>query len=205
MADLIRLAIIDDHPATAAGLASLLAGEPDLEVVGVATSLPAAERLLAGAQLDVALIDIVLDGQPAGLELVARHAGRVAAILFSSYDQAGFYARALEDGARGFLPKSARVTDIVTAIHRVAAGDLAFSAAVMAHARMALPSPSERELLVIELVVEGLSNDEIGARLGLTEKSVESHLRRLFARYGLATRTELAFLAVRQGWISLSR
>ncbi len=103
------------------------------------------------------------------------------------------------------LPKSARVAEIVSAIHRVTAGDLAFSAAVMARARMALPSPSERELLVIEPVVECLSNDEIGVRLGLTEKSVESHLRRLFARYGLATRTELAFLAVRQGWISLSR
>lgn len=205
MANLIRLAIIDDHPATAAGLAALLAREPDLDVVGVATSPPEAERLLATAGLDMALIDIVFDGQPTGLDLVARHGGRVASILFSSYDQAGFYARALEVGARGFLPKSARVAEIVSAIHRVAAGDLAFTAAVMAHARTALPSPSERELLVIQLVADGLSNDEIGARLGLTEKSVESHLRRLFARYGLATRTELSLLAVRQGWISLSR
>ncbi len=204
MANVIRLAIIDDHPATASGLAALLAREPDLEVVGVATSPPEGERLLATAGLDMALIDIVLDGQPAGLDLLARHAGRAACILFSSYDQAGFYARALELGARGYLPKSARVAEIVTTIHQVASGGTAFGAAALARARSAPARPSERELEVIRLVADGCSNDEIGARLGFTEKSVESQLRRLFARYGLATRTELSLLALRQGWISLA-
>ena len=203
MAAVIAVAIVDDHPATAAGLAALLAAEPGLRVLGTAGSLPEAVELCFRQRPDVALVDIQLGGEPAGFDLLRRLAepDGPAVILFSSYDYPGFHARALELGARGFLAKTAPLADIVAAIRSVAAGGTAFSAAAIDDARQAPRPPSERELQVIRLLAAGYSNDEIGARLGLTEKSVESHLRRLFGRYGVATRTELSLLAVRQGWI----
>ncbi|MGC8633969.1 MAG: response regulator [Candidatus Limnocylindrales bacterium] len=203
MAGLIGVAIVDDHPATASGLAALLAREPDLHVLGTAGFLAEAIELLERQMPDVALVDIQLGGQPAGFEILRRCArpGGPAVILFSSYDYPGFHARAIELGARGYLAKTAPLAEIVAAIRRVAASGTAFSAAAIDDARQAPRPPSERELQVIRLLAAGYSNDEIGARLGLTEKSVESHLRRLFGRYGVATRTELALLAVRQGWI----
>lgn len=93
------------------------------------------------------------------------------------------------------------MAEIVAAICSVAAGGTAFTAAAIEDARDAPRPPSDRELQVIWLVAAGHSNDEIGARLGLTEKSVESHLRRLFGRYAVVSRTELSLTAVRQGWI----
>jgi DNA-binding NarL/FixJ family response regulator len=207
MAGLIGVAIVDDHPATASGLAALLAREPDLHVLGTAGFLAEAIQLLERQTPDVALVDVQLAGQPAGFEILRRCArpGGPAVILFSSYDYPGFHARAIELGARGYLAKTAPLAEIVAAIRRVAAGGTAFSTAAIDDARQAPRPPSERELQVIRLLAAGYSNDEIGARLGLSEKSVESHLRRLFGRYGVATRTELSLLAVRQGWIEAGK
>ena len=203
MAAVIGVAIVDDHPATASGLAALVATELGLAVVGTAGSVAEAIELLSRGSPDIALVDIQLGSQPAGFDILRRFArpGGPAVILFSSYDYPGFHARALELGARGFSAKTAPLADIVAAIRSVAAGGTAFSAAAIDDARQAPRPPSERELQVIRLLAAGYSNDEIGARLGLTEKSVESHLRRLFGRYGAVTGTELSLLAVRQGWI----
>ena len=68
--------------------------------------------------------------------------------------------------------------------------------------RSAPRRPSDREIEVLGLLCAGASNDEIGSRLGVTEKTVESHLRRLFDRYGVLSRTELAVLALREGWVA---
>ena len=198
----IRVAIVDDHPATAAGLAALISREPGLSVVGTAGSMSSAIELIEHEAPDVALVDIQMDGSPTGFDILRHLRGSgPAVILFSSYDYPGFHARALELGARGYLAKTASVAAIVAAIRSVAAGGSAFSASAIADARQAPRPPSERELEVVRLVAAGHSNDEIGARLGLTEKSVESHLRRIFGRYGITSRTELSLLAVRQGWI----
>ncbi len=202
MAGVIRVAIVDDHPATASGLAAILSREPGLFVVGTTGTVSEAVELLSGESSDVALVDIQLGGNLTGFEILRRFASSgPAVILFSSYDYAGFHARAFELGARGYLAKTASVAEIVAAIRSVAAGGTAFSGAAIEDARQAPRSPSDRELDVIRLVAAGDSNDEIGGRLGLTEKSVESHLRRLFGRYAVASRTELSLLAVRQAWI----
>lgn len=205
MAGVIRIAIVDDHPATADGLAVLLSAQAGFVVVGTAVSLIAAAELLDRTDPDVALIDIQLSGRAVGFDLLRRGSGArgPSVILFSSFDTAWFHARAVELGARGFLPKTAPTDEFVAAIRTVVAGGTAFSAAALEDARGAPRPPSARELQVIALVASGRSNDEIGTRLGITEKSVESHLRRLFARYGIASRTELSMLAVQQGWVDL--
>lgn len=204
---MIAVAVVDDHPATASGLAALLAHEQGLRVVGTAGSAAEAVELCDRLRPDVVIVDIQMGGRPVGLELVHRfaRAGGPAVILFSAYDYPGFHARALELGARGFLAKTASLAEIVDAVRLVAGGGTAFSASVIADASGAPRAPSERELEVIGLVARGFSNDEVGARLEIAEKSVESHLRRLFARYGVMTRTELSLLAAREGWIDIGR
>jgi DNA-binding NarL/FixJ family response regulator len=90
---------------------------------------------------------------------------------------------------------------LLDAVQRAAAGGLAFG--VRPGARGAIARFSRRELDVVRLVVDGRSNDEIGARLGIGAKTVESHLRRLFERLDIASRTELATRALREGWLDV--
>ena len=156
MADLIRIAIVEDHPATAHGLGDLLSAEPDIEVVGIAGDLAGARRLLREARPDVLLCDIELpDGR--AFELLAQCHGtaRVATILFSSYDYAAFHQRAHELGAAGYLLKTATTHEIVTAVRTVAVGGAAFDLHHLDVARTAPRPPSERNLELIRLVAGG--------------------------------------------------
>ncbi len=204
MAGLIRVAIVEDHPATAQGLAEILAAGPEIEIVGVVGDLAGARGLVATAQPDVVLCDIALpDGQ--GFELLAERTGedRPAIIVFSSYDYAAFHRRAEELGATGYLLKTASVADILSAIRTVAAGGTVFDHHHQRAVRSALRPPTGRELQLIRLITAGQSNASIAAELGIGLKSVESHLRRLFDRYAVANRTELAILALREGWLTV--
>lgn len=127
---------------------------------------------------------------------------RPAIVFLTSYDYPAFHAVALERGAAGYLLKTAPLAEILRAIRTVASGGSAFSIDGMISARGARRPPSGRELQVIALVAAGRSNDEIATALLVEPATVESHLRRLFGRYGVANRTELAMLAVSEGWMS---
>lgn len=205
MAGLIRVAVVDDHPATAEGLASLLAASADVEVVGTARDIACARDLIRAATPDVVLCDIELGGGDRGFELLATQrpgeGAMPAVVFFSAYDYPAFRALAMEGGASGYLLKTAPMAEILDAIQTAAAGGTMFTAHDLRAARSGLRPPSERELEVIGLIVAGRSNEEIAAQLGIGPKTVESHLRRLFARYSVYNRTSLAMLAVRQGWI----
>jgi DNA-binding NarL/FixJ family response regulator len=206
---LIRVAIVEDHPATAEGLAALLDKEPELSVVGTAPDLGRARALIRLRAPDVVLCDVELAGGGRGFELLGdtsdAEATVPAIVYLSSYDYPAFYALALERGAAGYLLKTAPISEIVRAIRRAAAGDTTFDVAAVARVTGSRRSPSEREVGVIGLLAEGRSNDEIALVLGITVRTVESHLRRLFARYGMVSRTELAMLAIREGWIPVPR
>jgi DNA-binding NarL/FixJ family response regulator len=105
---------------------------------------------------------------------------------------------ALRLGAVGYVLKTAPVNDLLEAIRRAALGKLSFDLRPVAGARL-----SSREREVVAAVVNGSSNDEIASGLGISPKTVESHLRRLFERHGVASRTELATRALRDGWLEL--
>ncbi len=202
---MIRVAIVEDHPATAEGLAALLAKERDLMVVGTTPDLDRARALIRSKAPDVVLCDVELAGGGRGFELLGdtsdAEAKAPAIVFLSSYDYPAFYALALERGAAGYLLKTEPVSEIVRAIRRAAAGDPTFDVATIKRVTGSHRSPSEREVGVIGLLAAGRSNDEIALELGITVRTVESHLRRLFARYGMLSRTELAMFAVREGWI----
>ena len=205
MAAAVRVVLVDDHPAILDAVGGAVSGAPDLELTGTARSLGEALALLTADDdvCDVVVSDVQLAGEAEGLRLLeALGSDGPAVLLLSSFDQPPLIRTAFERGAAGYLRKRSEVADILEAIRTVAAGGTAFSASMLRAIRSAQRRPSDREIEVLTLVCGGASNDEIGAQLGVTEKTVESHLRRLFDRYGVLSRTELAVLALREGWVA---
>jgi len=207
----IRVLVVDDHPAIAMAVqaaAAAVAGvhERDIAVVGTASTVEAAIDLLSRAEPaapDIVLCDIQLQAGTDGLRVVEEGvAAGVRAIVLTSFDRSSLMRAAFERGASGFLHKGADMTELLAAVRLVAAGGSAFSASSLDAVRYGPRPPSEREIGVIRELQRGATNEEIGARLGIARRTVESHLRRLFDRYGVVSRTELAFLAVREGWIA---
>ena len=197
----IRLLIVDDHPVVRDGTAALLAAQAGIEVVGTAGSIDEATALIAAVPADVLLLDIRL-GTDSGLRLLTETADDAPAIIvLTAYDYPQYADAALRLGASGFVLKTAPLAELLDAIRRVAAGGMAFS--IRPRTNGGLARLSERELDVVRLVVDGRSNDEIAVRLGIGPKTVESHLRRLFERFDLASRTELATRALREGWLDV--
>ena len=195
----IRLAIVDDHPVLREGTAALLAAQPGLVIAGVASSVDEAANLVASTDVDVVLLDIRL-GTDSGLRWLADSPtdARPAVVVLTSYDYPQYADAALRLGASGFVLKTAPIAELIDAIRRAAAGGLAFGTRPGVAVRL-----SERERDVVRLVVDGRSNDEIGASLGIGSKTVESHLRRLFERLDIASRTELATRALREGCLEV--
>jgi DNA-binding NarL/FixJ family response regulator len=185
------------------GTAAILRAEADFEVVSVAPSLEAAEAagLFDSEQVDVVLLDIRL-GADSGLRALtpATSGDRPAIIVLTAYDYPQYAEAALRLGAAGFVLKTAPLPELVDAIRRVAAGGLAFS---VRPSSAGLARLSPREYDVVRLVADGRTNDEIGSALKIGSKTVETHLARLFERLGVASRTELAMRAVREGWLDV--
>lgn len=204
---MIRVAIVDDHPALREGTAALLDRESDIEVVALLASLAGIRALVAGPEPpDIVIQDIRL-GDESGLEMLSGEGsdglpapGRTPSrfILWTAYDHPQYAAYALRAGAAGFVVKTAPVAELIGAIRTVAAGGTCFGIDADMGTRI-----TPRELEVLRLVVDGLGNERIGTQLGITTRTVEAHLTRLFERSGAQSRTELATRAVREGWLDL--
>ena len=208
----IRLAVIDDHPAIALAVAAAIkedTGDPPIELVGTARTLEAGLDLVRRSGADaptVALCDVQLEAGIDGLGVVAAaRAAGCRAIVLTSFDRASLMRAAFERGAAGFLDKASDVDEILRAVRVVAEGGTAFSAMALDAARSTPRAPSDREIAVLRLLAGGSSSDEIGAQLAISTRTVESHLRRMFDRYGVVSRTELAVLALREGWVEATR
>ena len=195
----IRLAIVDDHPVVRDGTAGLFALQPAVEVVGVGSTLDEARAMLAAAEPpDVLLLDIQL-GSDSGLTLLTDERRHTAIVLLTAFDYPQYAAAALQLGAAGFVVKTAPIAELMAAVEDAAAGRLAFDE----RARGRLDRLTGRELEIARLATAGRSNDEIGRELGIATKTVEAHLGRLYARFDVASRTELAARALREGWLDV--
>jgi DNA-binding NarL/FixJ family response regulator len=209
----IALVVVDDHPAIAMAIEATIASEPaepgrqQIRLLGTARRVADALPLIRGdAPPDVVLCDIQLEAGVDGLQVVAAaHEAGVRAIVLTSFDRSSLMREAFERGASGFLHKAVDVSEILAAVRTVADGGTAFSAATLDAARYAPRPPSAREIEVIAAIQRGATSDEIGARLGISARTVESHVRRLFDRYGVVSRAELAVLAANEGWIEADR
>ena len=193
---MIRVAVVDDHPLVREGTAAIVDRADDMEIAAVAGSLDELRPMLDG-RIDVLLLDLRL-GQESGFDLLRGTDGVTlpAVVCLTSYDYPQYADAAMRLGAVGFVVKTAPTAELLDAIRRAASGGLAFG--VRPGRGVAL---SDRERDVVQLVVAGASNDEIGARLGISARTVESHLRRLFERTGAASRTELAGRALTEAWL----
>lgn len=207
----IRVAVVDDHPVLREGTAALLTQQPDMKVVMTAGSLAdlAAQTAVATTHpqtnpVDVIVLDVRLGGQ-SGLDLLPQLAAAVddadgpAVVVLSAYDYPQYVEAAHRLGAAGYVLKTAPTAELLGAIRRAASGGLSFAIRPARSVR----ALSDREREVVRLVIEGRSNDEIGTRLGIGAKTVETHLRRLFERHGVASRTELATRALTEGWLDV--
>ena len=204
---LIRVAIVDDHEVVRQGIGALLAAQTGVEVVGTAGSVEDAAELLDRLAVDVLLLDIRL-GTDSGLRFLRDRADDAptdgdralpAVVVLSAYDYPQYAEAALRLGAAGYVIKTAPLDELIDAIRRAASGGRAFGV----RPRRDTHRVSPRELDVIRLVIEGKSNDEVGAALGIGAKTVETHLRRLFEQFEVASRTELAARALREGWLDI--
>jgi two-component system response regulator DesR len=210
----IRLVVVDDHPAIARAVEAAIGDDhldPPIELVGTARTLDHGLALVASlapvvgtrsSSPTVALCDVQLEAGIDGLGVVAAaRAAGCRAIVLTSFDRASLMRAAFERGAAGFLDKASDVDEILAAVRVVAAGGTAFSASALDAARSTPRVPSDREVAVLRALAAGASSDEIGARLDISTRTVESHLRRMFDRYAVVSRTELAVLALREGWV----
>lgn len=199
----INVLLVDDHPLVTDALATALAAE-GFVVVGRAETAAKAWSLLTTVAIDVAVVDIRLpDGS--GLDLIAR--GRKlprapAFLALSSFASTQYVQAASQLGASGYLLKTAPTSEITAAIRRVATGARAFDVAPMPVDPGWRPL-TEREREIVEGVMRGRSNDEIGADLGIARKTVEAHLSRLYERLGVSTRTDMALRVEREGWLEV--
>lgn len=202
----IRVFLLDDHEVVRRGVRDLLDAEPDISVVGEAGT--AAETLVRveGTTPDVAVLDVRLpdgDGVTVCRELRSRHPDLACLMLTSFADDEALFDAILA-GAAGYVLKQIRGADLVGAVCTVAAGgsllDPRATAAVMQ--RMRTPKPddplaslTEQERRILELIGEGLTNREIGARMFLAEKTVKNYVSNLLSKLGLQRRTQVAVLA----------
>jgi DNA-binding NarL/FixJ family response regulator len=200
---LIRLLVIDDHPLMVDGALAHFSALPDMTVVGTAIDPDQGIALIGEVRPDVVLCDIMFGSEPLGLSVVdwSNANGGPPILLMSLYDHPALHASALDHGAAGYVQKTSSSADIAAAIRTVSRGGSAFSINGLRLAHSAIRRPSGREIEIIERVGRGASNASIAHECDIEVKTVESHLRRLFVRYRVQNRTELALLAVSEGWI----
>jgi DNA-binding NarL/FixJ family response regulator len=199
---MIRLLLVEDHPAIADGVAGLLRAAGDIEVLGIAGEAAGAVALIERQRPDVVLCDVMLGERAGGLELLEADGRGARFLMYSAFDYPAHHRRAVACGAAGYVSKLADTDTLLRAIRRVAAGETAFPDDVLRSARLAPRTPTARELELLELLVGGASNDEMAARMDIRMKTVEGVIRRLFDRYDVGNRTQLARLAILQGWLT---
>jgi DNA-binding NarL/FixJ family response regulator len=199
--------IADDHPAVRAGLVAVILAEGDLAVAGEADTGEEAVALYRRQRPDVVLMDLrmpVLDGVEAIRRIIAEFPeARVVAL--TTYQGDADVRRALDAGARGYLLKHMLMSEVITAIRAVRLGEWVIPPAVAAG--LARDRERERltprELEVLELLAQGKSNREIALAIGRTDETVKLHLKSVFAKLRVATRTEAVRVALSRGLVHL--
>jgi DNA-binding NarL/FixJ family response regulator len=199
----IRVLAIDDHPAILDAIDHAVRQSPNMSLVGVARDRASAESLISELAPDVVVCDVQLGTNMDGLRILERFGAQpgLTFLMLSAYDYPSLFRAAHERGAAGYLLKTTELDEVVGAIELVAVGRTVFTSADMRRVQEAPKRPSNREIEVLTLVASGATNGDIAAGLTLSLKTVESHLNRLFDRYGAMNRTELAVLALREGWV----
>ncbi|SFK91581.1 response regulator [Geodermatophilus ruber] len=211
----IRVFLVDDHRVVRDGMRSFFELVDDIEVVGEAADGRAAlDRLAvlepAGELPDVVLMDLLmpaLDGIETTRELKARWPA-VEVVAVTSFLEEAKVRAALEAGAGGYLLKDAEADDVAAAVRAAARGDVHLAPAVARELTAALRAPrvgavtlTPREREVLALIADGRANREIATALQVSERTARTHVSNILAKLGLASRTQAAMYAVREGLV----
>ena len=204
----VRLMIVDDHPVVRVGLASVLSTQPDIDVVGSASSGPEALALLETITPDLILMDLRMPGMT-GLEAIRAINLRPEPpriLVLTSFDTDEDIYQAVGAGAQGYVLKDAPQDRLLEAIHLVHARKRYFPADIAARLteRMARSNLTPREHQVLQLVAKGLTNKEIGRAFGISDNTARNHVNSIIEKLEVSDRTEAATIAMRQGLVSLT-
>ena len=207
---LVRVVLADDHALVREATAELLERAGGIQVLGQAADGLEALRLVGAMRPDVLLLDLAMPGLD-GLEVTRRArelSPRTAIVALTAHEEQPYVLAMLEAGASGYLSKTSRGREVVQAVRAAAAGEAVFSASIARRiARSALgtdgqgPPLTPRELDVLRAAARGLGNKQIGAELGMSARTVQTHLTRVFAKLSVGSRTEAVLLALREGWV----
>lgn len=210
----IRVLLADDHAVVRQGIRDFLEEEADIVVVAEAANGASARRQIEDHLPDVAVLDIRMPSG-SGIDVVrwATEQGLpVRMLILTAYDDDPFVLAAMEAGASGYVLKNADASQIVSAVRAVAAGQVAIGAEAARALVTQLAGASanhvealtDRELDVLKLAAEGLTNRGIGRQLSISDRTVQGHLANIYAKLGVASRTEAVTKALQLGWIELS-
>jgi len=205
----IRVLLADDHPTLRLGLRVLLDRTPDIEVVAEAERGEEALAKILALQPDVAVLDCQLPGLsgPEVAREIRRRGLPTRVLALSAYRYEHYIRGMLEAGAVGYLLKEEAPEVIVEAIRKAAQGGITFSPGVaevvkaILEGKREIPQLTEREREVLALMAEGLSNKEIAARLGFSERTAAFHVSNILQKLGAASRTEAVVKAKERGVI----
>lgn len=215
--DKIKILIADDHAVVREGTRQILEQEPDLDVIALAGDGEEAVQLAGSFKPDVAIIDVAmpkLDGIEATKQIKGLYPA-IAVLILSAYDDDQFVFGLLEAGAAGYILKTVRAGELIDAVRAVYAGESVLHPSiarkvlnrfvpVSGEPREQKTSPvlTEREIEVLRLATQGLSNQDIADELYLSLRTVQAHLGHIFNKLQVGSRTEAVVRALKEGWIT---
>jgi NarL family two-component system response regulator LiaR len=217
MSEAIRVVLADDHALVRQGIRQFLDGADDMTVVGEAADGREALQLVERLQPDVAVLDIQMPGMN-GIDATREITNRfpqVRVLILTAYDDDPYVFALLHEGASGYLLKSADPDEFVDAVRKVHGGQSVLSPEVtdkvLQQLRTGGPAASadqlealtSREIEVLRLAADGLTNRAIGQQLGISDRTVQGHLANIYGKMGVASRTEAVTEALKRGWIVL--
>ena len=211
----LSVILVDDHPVVRQGTREILEESGDVVVIGEASNAKDAYELLQESQPDIMVLDVRLPGEN-GIEFsrkLSKEFPKMKLLILSAYGDSDYLRSALSAGVSGYLLKSAPDEEIVNAVYALRSGAVVVDRSLAMGLREGTdeltPEPSvqpstlsDREMEVVKMVVEGLPNKEIADRLEISRRTVETHIRHIFDKLGVNSRTKLSVLAMERGLVS---
>jgi DNA-binding NarL/FixJ family response regulator len=214
----IRVVLADDHALVRQGIGRFLEDSGEITVVAEAEDGERAFELVVEHQPDIAVVDIRMP-KVSGVDLARRLKAeypQVKILVLTAYDDDPYVFALLQAGVDGYILKTADSAQLVQAVRQIAHGEPALDPTVakrlierVAAGRMSLrrneviERPTDRELEVLRLAGKGLTNKAIGRELGISARTVQGHLARVYSKLQVGTRTEAVLKAVQEGWITV--